>query len=120
MLHLILLGKFILRCSRHGQGLVLQAAYSKTDTTFTPLKATLPRGEKRAEKLSIDQYRVASAQIGGRRILFLGVDFAHVNGQSHGKGLGHPVGVAGFDSISRLDWSTESFEENAWLRRRSF
>ena len=85
------------------------AAYSETDMAFASLKDGLPRGELVTDSsVSISTASLA-LKLGAKRILLLGLDFAHVNGQSHGKGAQSVVEAPGFDPISCLDWRTESF-----------
>ena len=76
---------------------------------FASLKDGLPRGELVTDSsVSISTASLA-LKLGAKRILLLGLDFAHVNGQSHGKGAQSVVEAPGFDPISCLDWRTESF-----------
>ena len=85
-------------------------AYSATDKTFARFKESIPKGELTTDSsVSISAASLA-VRLGAKQIHFLGLDFAHIDGRSHGEGARSLVESPGFDSISRLDWDTESYQ----------
>lgn len=84
-------------------------AFSDIASGVTPLNDEFERGRLETDSsVSISAASLA-VQLGGRRIYLIGLDFAHIDGRSHGAAAESLVEKAGFDPLTGLHWRIESY-----------